>query len=153
MKKFIAMIMMLLPISAFASIPEIEKLLNDYSATENVTVVNLSGEMLKMAIEQSGEGEIGESLESLCVLNTEDAEHSKDITKRVDKILKRANLESVTDIEAEGAHVRILMSKESDMVSDLVVYVTEGSEVALVVISGEIPESMIGELTNSLKNL
>ena len=42
------------------------------------------------------------------------------------------------------------MSQESDMVSDVVVYVTEGSEVALVVISGEIPESMIGELTNNL---
>lgn len=156
MKKIIAMIMMLLPISAFASVPELEKLANDYATTEGVTVVTLSGEMLQMAISQNAgetDANYGDMLSSLCVVQTEDAAYVKEISKRANKIIKRADLESLTEVDADGTLVRIFSRKDGDVASDLLVYVVDDSEMALVVISGKIPESMISEMTSTLGSL
>ncbi len=149
MKKIIVLILMLLPMSVMASVPELTALMEKYSTNENVTVVNLTGDMLKMALAESDEAE-GIELVSLSVLTTEVATLATEISTEVDALIAGLTLSTITNIEADGAKVQILASKSGETYSDVVVYVRESAELVLVVISGDIPESMMGELVGGM---
>lgn len=149
MKKIIVLILMLLPMSVMASVPELTALMEKYSTNENVTVVNLTGDMLKMALAESDEAD-GIELVSLSVLTTEVAPLATEISAEVDALIAGLTLSTLTNIEADGAKVQIFASKSGETYSDVVVYVRESAELVLVVISGDIPESMMGELVDGM---
>lgn len=156
MKKFIVLIVMLLPLGAMATVPELNKIVDDYSATEGVTVVNLTGEMLKA---QAGAAAAEaskyiEDIESLVILQSETADLSKKIVKQVDKVLKGENLESLVDIQAEKDNrVRVLANRDGEVIADVIVFVTDGDEVALIVISGTLDESILGDMESGMNGI
>ena len=153
MKKFIVLIAMLLPFGAMAAVPELNKIVDDYSSVEGVTVVNLTGEMLKA---QAGAAAADankylEDIESLVILQSETADLSKKIVKQVDKALKGVNLESLVDIQAEKDNrVRVLANRDGEVIADVIVYVTDGDEVALIMISGTLDESILGDMQSGI---
>lgn len=153
MKKFIVLITMLLPLGAMATVPELNKIVDNYSATEGVTVVNLTGEMLKAQAGAAGAdtSKYIEDIESLVILQSETADLSKKIVKQVDKALKGVNLESLVDIQAEKDNrVRVLANRDGEVIADIIVFVTEGDEVALIVISGSLDESILGDMESGI---
>lgn len=153
MKKFIVLITMLLPLGAMATVPELNKIVDNYSATEGVTVVNLTGEMLKAQAGAAGAdtSKYIEDIESLVILQSETADLSKKIVKQVDKALKGVNLESLVDIQAEKDNrVRVLANRDGDVIADIIVYVTDGDEVALIMISGTLDESILGDMESGI---
>lgn len=153
MKKFIVLITMLLPLGAMATVPELNKIVDNYSATEGVTVVNLTGEMLKA---QAGAAAAEaskyiEDIESLVILQSDTANLSKKIVKQLDKALKGVNLESLVDIQAEKDNrVRVLANRDGEVIADIIVFVTDGDEVALIVISGTLDESILGDMESGI---
>lgn len=153
MKKFIVLITMLLPLGAMATVPELNKIVDDYSATEGVTVVNLTGEMLKAQAGAAGAdtSKYIEDIESLVILQSDTANLSKKIVKQVDKALKGVNLESLVDIQAEKDNrVRVFANRDGEVIADIIVFVTEGDEVALIVISGTLDESILGDMESGI---
>ena len=153
MKKFIVLITMLLPLGAMATVPELNKIVDNYSATEGVTVVNLTGEMLKAQAGAAGAdtSKYIEDIESLVILQSDTANLSKKIVKQVDKVLKGINLESLVDIQAEKDNrVRVLANRDGEVIADVIVFVTEGDEVALIVISGTLDESILGDMESGI---
>lgn len=156
MKKFIVLITMLLPLGAMATVPELNKIVDNYSATEGVTVVNLTGEMLKAQAGAAGANtsKYIEDIESLVILQSETADLSKKIVKQVDKALKGVNLESLVDIQAEKDNrVRVLANRDGEVIADIIVFVTEGDEVALIVISGTLDESILGDMESGMDGI
>ena len=156
MKKFIVLITMLLPFGAMATVPELNKIVDDYSSVEGVTVVNLTGEMLKA---QAGAAAADankylEDIESLIILQSDTANLTKKISKQVDKALKGVNLESLVDIQAEKDNrVRVFANRDGEMIADIVVYVTDGDEVALIMISGTLDESILGDMQSGINGI
>lgn len=153
MKKFIVLITMLLPLGAMATVPELNKIVDNYSATEGVTVVNLTGEMLKAQAGAAGAdaNKYIEDIESLVILQSETADLSKKIVKQVDKALKDTNLESLVDIQAEKDNrVRVLANRDGEVIADVIVFVTDGDEVALIMISGTLDESILGDMESGI---
>lgn len=153
MKKFIVLITMLLPLGAMATVPELNKIVDNYSTTEGVTVVNLTGEMLKAQAGAAGAeaSKYIEDIESLVILQSETADLSKKIVKQVDKALKGVNLESLVDIQAEKDNrVRVLANRDGEVIADIIVFVTDGDEVALIVISGMLDESILGDMQSGI---
>ena len=156
MKKFIVLITMLLPLGAMATVPELNKIVDNYSATEGVTVVNLTGEMLKAQAGAAGAdaNKYIEDIESLVILQSDTANLSKKIVKQVDKALKDTNLESLVDIQAEKDNrVRVLANRDGEVIADVIVYVTDGDEVALIVISGTLDESILGDMQSGMNGI
>lgn len=156
MKKFIVLISMLLPFGAMATVPELNKIVDDYSSVEGVTVVNLTGEMLKA---QAGAAAADankylEDIESLIILQSDTANLTKKISKQVDKALKGVNLESLVDIQAEKDNrVRVFANRDGETIADIVVYVTDGDEVALIMISGTLDESILGDMQSGINGI
>ena len=156
MKKFIVLITMLLPLGAMATVPELNKIVDDYSATEGVTVVNLTGEMLKAQAGAAGAdaSKYIEDIESLVILQSETADLSKKIVKQVNKALKGVNLENLVDIQAEKDNrVRVLANRDGEVIADVIVYVTDGDEVALIMISGTLDESILGDMQSGMNGI
>ena len=156
MKKFIVLITMLLPLGAMATVPELNKIVDNYSATEGVTVVNLTGEMLKAQAGAAGAeaNKYIEDIESLVILQSETADLSKKIVKQVDKALKGVNLESLVDIQAEKDNrVRVLANRDGEVIADVIVFVTDGDEVALIMISGTLDESILGDMQSGMNGI
>ena len=156
MKKFIVLITMLLPLGVMATVPELNKIVDNYSATEGVTVVNLTGEMLKAQAGAAGAeaSKYIEDIESLVILQSETADLSKKIVKQVDKALKGVNLESLVDIQAEKDNrVRVLANRDGEVIADVIVYVTDGDEVALIMISGTLDESILGDMQSGMNGI
>lgn len=156
MKKFIVLIAMLLPLGAMATVPELNKIVDNYSATEGVTVVNLTGEMLKAQAGAAGAdaSKYIEDIESLVILQSETADLSKKIVKQVDKALKGVNLESLVDIQAEKDNrVRVLANRDGEVIADVIVFVTDGDEVALIMISGTLDESILGDMQSGMNGI
>jgi len=156
MKKIIVLISMLLPFGAMATVPELNKIVDDYSSVEGVTVVNLTGEMLKA---QAGAAAADankylEDIESLIILQSDTANLTKKISKQVDKALKGVNLESLVDIQAEKDNrVRVFANRDGETIADIVVYVTDGDEVALIMISGTLDESILGDMQSGINGI
>ena len=156
MKKFIVLIAMLLPLGAMATVPELNKIVDNYSTTEGVTVVNLTGEMLKAQAGAAGAeaNKYIEDIESLVILQSETADLSKKIVKQVDKALKGVNLESLVDIQAEKDNrIRVLANRDGEVIADVIVYVTDGDEVALIMISGTLDESILGDMQSGMNGI
>ena len=156
MKKFIVLIAMLLPLGAMATVPELNKIVDNYSATEGVTVVNLTGEMLKAQAGAAGAeaSKYIEDIESLVILQSETADLSKKIVKQVDKALKGVNLESLVDIQAEKDNrIRVLANRDGEVIADVIVFVTDGDEVALIMISGTLDESILGDMQSGMNGI
>ena len=156
MKKFIVLITMLLPLGAMATVPELNKIVDNYSATEGVTVVNLTGEMLKAQAGAAGAeaNKYIEDIESLVILQSDTANLSKKIVKQVEKALKGVNLESLVDIQAEKDNrVRVLANRDGEVIADIIVYVTDGDEVALIMISGTLDESILGDMQSGMNGI
>lgn len=156
MKKIIVLISMLLPFGAMATVPELNEIVDDYSSVEGVTVVNLTGEMLKA---QAGAAAADankylEDIESLIILQSDTANLTKKISKQVDKALKTVNLESLVDIQAEKYNrVRVFANRNGETIADIVVYVTDGDEVALIMISGTLDESILGDMQSGINGI
>lgn len=149
MKRFIVMIMMLLPFSAMASIPEINELADRYSSVEDVTVVNLTGEMLAMA---EASGQIDPSvIESIVVIQTESAKYSKEISKRFKKIAKSSEFTSLANIDDEGTKIRMYQKTTGELI-DFMAFVSEGDEIAILDICGKFNEESIGSILDAIGN-
>ncbi|MBQ3249140.1 MAG: DUF4252 domain-containing protein [Alistipes sp.] len=154
MKKIIVLILMLLPMSAIASVPELAAMVDKYSTVEDATVVTLNGDMLKMAMAESDAASASvEGLESLCVLTTEVASLVSEIGDEFDRLTANLTLTTLTNIEADGAKVRILANKGDEAYNDIIIYVRESAELVIVMISGDIQESMIGELVGGMMQM
>lgn len=150
MKRFILMIMMLLPFSAMASLPELGELANKYSSVEGVTVVNLTGEMLVMA---GASGQIDPNIiKDMVIIQTEEARYYKDISKHFDKIVKSCELTSIANFDKEGTKVGVYQ-KTTDELMDFIVFVADGKEIAVIDICGKFDEENVATILEAIGNI
>ena len=151
MKKFIVLILTLVPFMTTAAIPEIDELGKRFQSNENVTVVTLGGEMLKAQL-GSNENGYADSIEQLTIIASEHKKSSKELESEINKLLKGLKLEPTVNIENEGSKVKIY-TVGSESVSDIIVYVIDGDDLAFINICGAIPADMINDVVNAISNI
>ena len=150
MKRFIAMIIMLLPFSAMASLPELNELANKYSSVDDVTVVNLTGEMFSM-VGVSSEIDLS-AINDIVVIQTESAKYAKDISKRFNKIAKSSEFASLANIDNEGTKVRMYQKTTGELI-DFIAFVSEGDKIAILDICGKFNEGSIATILDAIGNI
>ena len=151
MKRLLLTAMLFVPIMAMAHIPEFTDLATKYQSTEDVTVVNLEGEMLMSAMQAHGDTEgLDSILDSMIVINSENSKVNPKIEKSTNKIIADLGLKSMLNLEQEGTIVNMYSQQNGDVISDLVIFVIEGDELALIILSGNFEQEHIGELTSGL---
>ena len=142
--------MLLLPVSAMATLPEVEKMTEKYTSKEQASVVNISKQMLKMM----GRGISGvEYVDSIVMLSSDNKSAIKGITKRTKKAVKRHKLQNLATLNEGGSAISIYTQISDNKITEALVLVTEKSKTTLINLSGEIPQEVVDSLIGVISKM
>ena len=148
MKRLLLLIMLLLPCSAMASIPEVQKLAQAFTDNDKASVVNISKQMLMMM----GGGISGvEYVDSIVMLSSDNKSASKAINKRTKRIAKKYQLENLATLNEGGVITTVYIKTSNNRITEALVLVAEKSKVSLINISGKIPQEFATTLLSTLR--
>ena len=150
MKRFILLIMLLLPMSAMATLPEVEKMTEKYTSKEQASVVNISKQMLKMM----GRGISGvEYVDSIVMLSSDNKSAIKGITKRTKKAVKKHKLQNLATLNEGGSAISIYTQISDNKITEALVLIVEKSKTTLINLSGEIPQEVVDSLIGVISKI
>ena len=150
MKRFLLLIMLLLPISAMATLPEVEKMTDKYTSKEQASVVNISKQMLRMI----GRGIAGvEHVDNIVMLSSDNKSAMKGITKRTKKAAKKHKMENLVTLNESAATTFVYTQISNDKITEALVLVIENNKTTLINISGNIPQEVVDNLIGTLSML
>ena len=150
MKRFILLFMLLLPISAMATLPEVEKMTDKYTSKEQASVVNISKQMLRMI----GRGIAGvEYVDNIIMLSSDNKSAMKGITKRTKKAAKKHKMENLVTLNESAATTFVYTQISNDKITEALVLVIENNKTTLINISGNIPQEVVNNLIGTLSML
>lgn len=142
--------MLLLPMSAMATLPEVEKMTEKYTSKEQASVVNISKQMLKMM----GRGISGvEYVDSIVMLSSDNKSAIKGITKRTKRAVKRHKLQNLATLNEGGSAISIYTQISDNKITEALVLVTEKSKITLINLSGEIPQEVVDSLIGVISKI
>lgn len=142
--------MLLLPVSAMATLPEVEKMTEKYTSKEQASVVNISKQMLKMM----GRGISGvEYVDSIVMLSSDNKSAIKGITKRTKRAVKRHKLQNLATLNEGGSAISIYTQISDNKITEALVLVTEKSKTTLINLSGEIPQEVVDSLIGVISKI
>ena len=150
MKRFLLLIMLLLPMSAMATLPEVDKMTGKYTSKEQASVVNISKQILRMM----GRGIAGvEHVDNIVMLSSDNKSVMKGIAKRTKKAAKKHKMENLATLN-EGATATSIYTQISDnKITEALVLITEKNKTTLISISGNIPQEVVNNLIGTLSML
>lgn len=150
MKRFILLIMLLLPMSAMATLPEVEKMTEKYTSKEQASVVNISKQMLKMM----GRGISGvEYVDNIVMLSSDNKTAIKGITKRTKKAVKKHKLQNLATLNEGGSAISIYTQISDNKITEALVLIAEKSKTTLINLSGEIPQEVVDSLIGVISKI
>lgn len=150
MKRFLLLFMLLLPISAMATLPEVEKMTEKYTSKEQASVVNISKQMLRMI----GRGIAGvEHVDNIVMLSSDNKSAMKGITKRTKKAAKKHKMENLVTLNESAATTYVYTQISNDKITEALVLVIENNKTTLINISGNIPQEVVNNLIGTLSML
>ena len=142
--------MLLLPVSAMATLPEVEKMTEKYTSKEQASVVNISKQMLKMM----GRGISGvEYVDSIVMLSSNNKSAIKGITKRTKRAVKRHKLQNLATLNEGGSAISIYTQISDNKITEALVLVAEKSKTTLINLSGEIPQEVVDSLIGVISKM
>ena len=150
MKRFLLLIMLLLPMSAMATLPEVEKMTEKYTSKEQASVVNISKQMLKMM----GRGITGvEHVDNIVMLSSDNKSAIKGITKRTKKAVKKHKMENLATLNEGNSAISIYTQISDNKITEALVLVTEKDKTTLINLSGKIPQEVVDSLIGVISKI
>lgn len=150
MKRFLLLIMLLLPISAMATLPEVEKITDKYTSKEQASVVNISKQMLRMI----GRGIAGvEHVDNIIMLSSDNKSAMKGITKRTKKAAKKHKMENLVTLNESATTTFVYTQISNDKITEALVLVIENNKTTLINISGNIPQEVVDSLVGVISKI
>lgn len=142
--------MLLLPMSAMATLPEVEKMTEKYTSKEQASVVNISKQMLKMM----GRGISGvEYVDSIVMLSSDNKSAIKGITKRTKKAVKKHKLQNLATLNEGGSAISIYTQISDNKITEALVLIAEKNKTTLINLSGEIPQEVVDSLIGVISKI
>lgn len=142
--------MLLLPVSAMATLPEVEKMTEKYTSKEQASVVNISKQMLKMM----GRGISGvEYVDSIVMLSSDNKSAIKGITKRTKRAVKKHKLQNLATLNEGGSAISVYTQISDNKITEALVLVTEKNKTTLINLSGEIPQEVVDSLIGVISKI
>ncbi|MBO7313843.1 MAG: DUF4252 domain-containing protein [Alistipes sp.] len=147
MKRFLLLIMLLLPMSAMATLPEVDKMTGKYTSKEQASVVNISKQMLRMM----GRGIAGvEHVDNIVMLSSDNKSAMKGIAKRTKKTAKKHKMENLITLNEGTTTTSVYTQISNDKITEALVLVVEKNKTTLINISGNIPQEVVINLIRAL---
>ena len=140
MKRFIALILICLPICTSAQLPELRALGTKHYLTNDVTVTHLEGDMLKTIMKEEAD-----LITSIDVIASTNAVASSEIFDEATAIMGRYNIEPMIKTDSNEVSAIIYTIKAQGVVTDIIAIVKQAENGVVTVISGNIPEEKLND--------
>lgn len=148
MRRFIALIAMLLPLMAIAQNPDFGKLTKKYADNDKVMVMNLSQQQLMAFIDDDDSAEDLKNIDSITLMMTEEKALGEEIFKTASKTIKRIKAEEMLSTSDEEYNIRVYTTSNDDVITSVILSIISDEQSGLVIINGTIPSD---ELNNLIK--
>lgn len=148
MRRFIALIAMLLPLMAIAQNPDFSKLTKKYAGNDKVIVMNLSQQQLMAFIDDDDSAEDLKNIDSITLMMTEEKALGEEIFKTASKTIKRIKAEEMLSTSDEEYNIRVYTTSNDDVITSVILSIISDEQSGLVIINGTIPSD---ELNNLIK--
>ena len=148
MRRFIALIAMLLPLMAIAQNPDFSKLTKKYADNDKVMVMNLSQQQLMAFIDDDDSAEDIKNIDSITLMMTEEKALGEEIFKTASKTIKRIKAEEMLSTSDEEYNIRVYTTSNDDVITSVILSIISDEQSGLVIINGTIPSD---ELNNLIK--
>ena len=143
MKRLILLVLMVLPISVMASIPEFAALVERYSSNDQVTTMSMDKDMIAM-LAQNSDGL--EDVDDMAIILTENSELGTDIIAATKQIAQKLDAESIVSVDSISEAISIYVLKSDGNVSHIIMTISAEGQMGAIVISGNISIEELGEL-------
>ena len=143
MKRFILLVMMMLPIMAMAQLPHFAKLGEKYNGMEGVTAMTVNKQMIAMFA--GGNADL-DFVDEVQILLSENADVSSGIVKDAKKAVKKSKVDELVSANDDGATFTIYTKSESDLITNIVIVIENENPSGFIVITGDIPQEKISEV-------
>lgn len=143
MKRLILLVIMLLPMTVMAGVPELSEMAKRYENVDGATLMTMNKEMIGLF---GGSQEAAKMLDEIVILAAESSDVATTLITEAEEVIQQTSLQLLTSVTESGAIVNIYVNQNESIITDLVLLVREGDETALIVISGTIDPDMIGEM-------
>lgn len=148
MRRFIALIAMLLPLMAIAQNPDFSKLTKKYADNDKVIVMNLSQQQLMAFMDDDDSAEDLKNIDSITLMMTEEKALGEEIFKTASKTIKRIKAEEMLSTSDEEYNIRVYTTSNDDVITSVILSIISDEQSGLVIINGTIPSD---ELNNLIK--
>lgn len=128
MKRFILLIMLLLPVMGMAQQNDIASIVKKYSSRHGYTTI----EMSKYMLESMG---VKANIDSISVIATEEAKYIEELQRDMDGYTSA--LSTILSVVDDGTRVQIYGCSDAEGIKELVVLTVEDSEMAVIYVSGK----------------
>lgn len=143
MKRIILLILMVLPISAMASIPEFSAIIERYTNNDEVTTMTMDKAMIGM-FAQDVEGI--ESIDKIDMVITENKSIGETIINEMKQIVEERNAERLLSTKTTEEEVKLYALKDGDSYSHIILIISDDTQMGAIVISGTILEEQFDKL-------
>lgn len=146
-----------IPLNVQAQTESIERIFETYSADENFSYVNISGQMLRLLASRSKDSEPGmtSKLNRIRILSSSNLEDETILAAFRDLIdsLMRQNYDELMEIRDAGSHFRFLMKGDDDTIEQLILAGYDKNSHVLISIEGQILLSELSKISNTVPGL
>lgn len=146
MKRFILLIMMLMPFVAMAQNEGFGSLVEKYSNRDGVTAMNLDKSSLGMFLDGDEDLKDLENIENIIVIITQDKAIGEELSADAAEVVKVINAESMITTSDEDGTYRIYTTTKGDVVSSIIISIVGNEESGLIVIKGVIPIEKLNDI-------
>lgn len=146
MRRFIALIAMLLPLMAIAQNPDFSKLTKKYAGNDKVIVMNLSQQQLMAFMDDDDSAEDLKNIDSITLMMTEEKALGEEIFKTASKTIKRINAEEMLSTSDEEYNIRVYTTSNDDVITSVILSIISDEQSGLVIINGTIPSDELNNL-------
>ena len=150
MRRFILLILAILPMSAMAQIPGIEKIVEEYSNLDNVVAMNINESMLGMFLDV--EDDTFDEVDNIQIVLSEDPTIGKEIIGKANKVIKSIKAETMINVNEENRAIAIYTKKSGDIITDIILTIEE-EQSGVIAIACQVPEDRLDELVQVPMNL
>lgn len=146
MRRFIALIAMLLPLMAIAQNPDFSKLAKKYAGNDKVIVMNLSQQQLMAFMDDDDSAEDIKNIDSITLMMTEEKALGEEIFKTASKTIKRINAEEMLSTSDEEYNIRVYTTSNDDVITSVILSIISDEQSGLIIINGTIPSDELNNL-------
>lgn len=133
-----------------AQIPGIEKIVEEYSNSDNVVAMNINESMLGMFLDE--EDDTFDEVDNIQIVLSEDPTIGKEIIDKANKVIKSIKAETMINVNEENRTIAIYTKKSGDIITDIILTIEE-EQSGVIAIACQISEDRLDELVQVPMNL